>query len=174
MLNATLLADAGDQRIGSPDFALLKLATGPPPTVIPLPLTVEIAKLEPVVTAGFPGFELKIDPQFEALLEKGEWSAIPEMVVSSGEISVVRGGGAEPTLIAHTAIVSQGNSGGPLVDRCGRVIGINTLIRIDDHSQRQGNYALGGSALIAYLRQHQIPVTVAEKKCTATITAATP
>ncbi len=173
LLNATSTPGASD-RLGAPDFALLKLATATPPAIPPLPLTIEVAKLEPVVAAGFPGFELKLDPQFEALLEKGEWSAIPEMVVSSGEISVVRGGGAEPTLIAHTAIVSQGNSGGPLVDRCGRVIGINTLIRLDDHSRRQGNYALGGEALLAYLRQHQIPITFSEKKCTAMTTAVAP
>lgn len=174
LLNATPMAESADRGLAAPDFALLKLAAATPPALAPLPLTLEVAKLEPVVTAGFPGFELTLDPKFKALLEKGEWSAIPELVVSSGEISVVRGGGAEPTLIAHTAIVSQGNSGGPLVDRCGRVIGINTLIRLDDNSRRQGNYALGGNALLAYLRQHQIPITVAEKKCAATTTAAAP
>jgi S1-C subfamily serine protease len=164
LLNATPLSGSRDS-LNTPDFALLKLVTGT--TTTPLPLTVEVEKLEPVVTAGFPGFELRLDPKFAALLDKGEISAVPEMVVSSGEISVVRGGGDDPTVIAHTAIVSQGNSGGPLVDRCGRVIGINTLIRLDDDSRRQGNYALGGKALLAYLRQHQIPVTVAEKKCAA-------
>lgn len=174
LLNATSMSDSADRSLASPDFALLKLAAATPPALAPLPLTLEVAKLEPVVTAGFPGFELTLDPKFKALLEKGEWSAIPELVVSSGEISVVRGGDAEPTLIAHTAIVSQGNSGGPLVDRCGRVVGINTLIRLDDNSRRQGNYALGGNALLAYLRQHQIPITVAEKKCTATTTVAAP
>lgn len=166
LLNATPLSESRDS-LNTPDFALLKLNTGTPPEVLPLPLTVEVEKLEPVVTAGFPGFELRLDPKFVALLDKGEISAVPEMVVSSGEISVVRGGGDDPTVIAHTAIVSQGNSGGPLVDRCGRVVGINTLIRLDDDSRRQGNYALGGNALLAYLRQHQIPITVAEKKCAA-------
>jgi hypothetical protein len=34
-------------------------------------------------------------------------------------------GGAR--LIQHTAVVNPGNSGGPLFDECGRVIGINTL-----------------------------------------------
>ncbi len=167
LLNATPLSETRE-RLNTPDFALLKITTGAAGSA--LPLTALVEKLEPVVAAGFPGFELQIDPQFAALLDKNEMSAIPELVMSSGEISVVRGEGAAPIIIAHTAIVSQGNSGGPLVDRCGRVVGINTLIRLDDESRRQGNYALGGDALLAYLRQQQIPVTVADNPCTAKIT----
>lgn len=164
LLNATPLSENREQ-LNTPDFALLKLDA--PSTGAALPLTAQVEKLEPVVAAGFPGFELQVDPQFAALLDKNELSAIPELVMSSGEISVVRGADAAPTVIAHTAIVSQGNSGGPLVDRCGRVVGINTLIRLDDESRRQGNYALGGAALLAYLRQQQIPVSVAENPCMA-------
>lgn len=167
LLNATPLSETRE-RLNTPDFALLKITTGT--ASFALPLTALVEKLEPVVAAGFPGFELQVDPKFAALLDKNEMSAIPELVMSSGEISVVRGEGAAPTIIAHTAIVSQGNSGGPLVDRCGRVVGINTLIRLDDESRRQGNYALGGDALLAYLRQHQIPVTVANHPCKAKTT----
>ena len=166
LLNATPLSETRE-RLNTPDFALLRLVTETPGPA--LPLTAIVEKLEPVVAAGFPGFELQVDPKFAALLDNNEMSAIPELVMSSGEISVVRGEGEAPTIIAHTAIVSQGNSGGPLVDRCGRVVGINTLIRLDDESRRQGNYALGGNALLAYLHQQQIPVTVAENPCTAKI-----
>lgn len=169
LLNATPLSEKREG-LNTPDFALLKLTTGTSTNTATLPLTALVEKLEPVVAAGFPGFELQVDPKFAALLEKNEMSAIPELVMSSGEISVVRVEDETPTVIAHTAIVSQGNSGGPLVDRCGRVVGINTLIRLDDESRRQGNYALGGHALLAYLRQHQIPVTVVENPCTAKVT----
>lgn len=37
-------------------------------------------------------------------------------------------GGGESDFIQHTAEVRQGNSGGPLVNQCGHVIGINTFI----------------------------------------------
>src|SRR3546814_3605449 len=36
-------------------------------------------------------------------------------------------------MLVHTAKISRGNSGGPLVDQCGRIVGINSAItRADD------------------------------------------
>lgn len=153
------------ERLDAPDFALLKLEGSALDQVEPLPLALSVEKLAPVVAAGFPSFELGLDANFMSLLENGEMAAVPEVVMSGGAVSVVRSDGNQPTLIAHTAVVSQGNSGGPLLDRCGRAVGINTSIRLDKESLRQGNYALGGTALLAYLRQQQIPVTVAEQPC---------
>lgn len=152
--------DAGER-----DYAVLRLKTTATGTVEVLALSDGATKLDPVVAAGFPGFEISLDPKYKALLDGGDRSAVPEVVVSSGEVSVIQPLSNSLPVIAHTAVVSQGNSGGPLVDRCGRVVGINTFIRTDDQSMRQGNYALAASDLIRYLREHNIAVQVATSRC---------
>ena len=52
-----------------------------------------------------------------------------EPYVTPGSIalfSTVAPGGARIDTIFHTAPINPGNSGGPLIDACGRVIGVNT------------------------------------------------
>ena len=52
-----------------------------------------------------------------------------EPYVTPGSIalfSAVAPGGARIDTIFHTAPINPGNSGGPLIDACGRVIGVNT------------------------------------------------
>lgn len=51
---------------------------------------------------------------------------------SEGNLSNTQGVDGVAMLV-HTAKISRGNSGGPLVDQCGRIVGINTAItRADD------------------------------------------
>jgi S1-C subfamily serine protease len=59
----------------------------------------------------------------------------PRTSASLGEGSI-----EYPQLIEHQAPVNHGNSGGPLVDDRGRLIGINTLTGAEPGSQTQGQY----------------------------------
>jgi serine protease Do len=73
-------------------------------------------------------------------------SAQPNLVTTEGSVSVVEtrfdGDGDIPDLpsvIQHTARVNPGNSGGPLLNRAGEVVGMNTVL-IESLDQ---NYAVG-------------------------------
>ena len=91
----------------------------------PLSLAVEepVPLLE-VLSYGYPG-EANID-QVEGSVE----SLVA--TVTDGIVSRLVGRpwttkGPKLTVVQHTAAITNGNSGGPVIDRCGRVLGVNTL-----------------------------------------------
>lgn len=145
------------------DYALLRLEGPAPAKVTPLGFTTGVQKLDHVVAAGYPGLITSDDPKLRALLLGGDIKAVPEMVFSAGEVAVILE--RQVPLIAHTAVVSMGNSGGPLVDRCGRVVGINTMIKVDENSRHQGNYALASGDILAFLGQHGVSAGQTEQRC---------
>lgn len=160
---ARLIASTNSSDIGSPDFAILRL-DAPVETALPLAVATRVDKLSRVVTAGFPGYITGTDAAFSDLQE-GRMTAAPSMVFTSGEVNVVQRQPSGTTIVIHTADMSQGNSGGPLVDLCGRVVGVNTFIGIDEDSGRRGLYALSGGDLLAFLAASGIAASGATDAC---------
>ncbi|CAN1544829.1 Trypsin-like peptidase domain containing protein [Caulobacteraceae bacterium] len=68
--------------------------------------------------------------------------------------------------IVHTAVVSQGSSGGPLVDECGRVIGVNTGI---DVGRGSFAFAQGIDILAMMAEEAGVSLTLVTTQCSGAI-----
>jgi S1-C subfamily serine protease len=140
---------------GQADFAVIKVDDVPAGSVRPLPVAAEPAALSDVVAAGYPSIAIAQDRNLRRLLA-GDLKAAPEVVLTKGTVSAVQNKERNTPMVLHSADISAGNSGGPLIDSCGRVVGINTYI-VTSRQTTKANYALGGSWLAAFLRGAKTP-----------------
>jgi S1-C subfamily serine protease len=161
-IRASLLAQTPSSDIYNPDVAALTVpgATG----IQPLSLTRRAEQLDVVVAAGFPGMLLNADSAFAPLLH-GDLGAMPSVILTDGRINALQTAPTGLPILPHSAQLAPGNSGGPLVDACGRVVGINTFINVSAEEAVHINYAEKADAVLAFLQSHQIPVSDSEAPC---------
>jgi hypothetical protein len=73
-------------------------------------------------------------------------------VKTSGTISAGRSSQSFDTVL-HTAPLAAGNSGGPLVDDCGRVLGVNSFGSVSDGADAEFGFAVSWREIASFLRQ---------------------
>lgn len=150
---ATLVAQATD---GGRDYAILQVTLPDGAEISELPFAEHTQRTDKIGAWGFPDIVGKNDPAYRRLLRDADLSAVPELSYTEGVVSALLE--RKPPLIVHTAPISPGNSGGPLLNAAGEIVGINTMITLDEESYRQASIALSGRDLHDFLQQHGIPV----------------
>lgn len=138
---ASIVSTTGPSNFGGADFALLRISQ-PVANIKPLAIGYKPASLQQVIAVGFPGSGIKLDAD----------QNFPSHIFTSGDISAIQPQNNGVDLVIHTADISAGNSGGPLVDRCGSVMGVNTFVaKEDDKFESRRLYALSADSLRKFL-----------------------
>lgn len=139
------------------DLALIELQSGRlPPAVI---YTGPANSGARVAALGYPG---NVDL---ATARSATDYIIPRSPVrSEGSISNMQAIDGVSALL-HTAKISRGNSGGPLVDECGRIVGINTFITRADDGDSAFGFAISVRELTRFLGESDQDFTSVGTAC---------
>lgn len=145
------------------DFALLSIdeQVGIPLTLVNVQSPGDY-KLDKVFAAGFPGSVIESDENFINLIQTDEFS-VPDLVITDGTVSSHQKVFGEVLAFVHTAQISGGNSGGPLVNQCGDVMGMNTFINSSTDGVR--NFSLVSSELLRFLSRSMVVPRVSAREC---------
>ena len=99
------------------DLAVLRIRGDSFHALRPLPLAVSPpSALLDVIAVGFPGAANAITTALAPSYNEGNVGRVVEGTWGLGALRIVQ----------HSADINPGNSGGPLIDVCGRVVGVNT------------------------------------------------
>ncbi|OJY70008.1 MAG: serine protease [Sphingobium sp. 66-54] len=85
-------------------------------------------------------------------------------VRTSGTVSAGRASKQFDTIL-HTAPLAAGNSGGPLIDDCGRVVGLNSFGSLSDGSDAEYGFAVSNREIASFLRQAGVQVQRSSEPC---------
>lgn len=139
------------------DLALIEIVEGRVPTTAIYSGPFEAG--EEVVALGYPG---NVDAA--TAVDAADYITPRTPVRSNGNLSnqqVIDGIAA----MVHTASIARGNSGGPLVDECGRVVGVNTFITRADNGDSPFAFAISNRELTRFLGEANQPYSAIASPC---------
>jgi S1-C subfamily serine protease len=172
VISAVVVAEGNGDPLN--DFALLRVA--PQSTIEAFTLALPVRPMESVVSAGFPGLYMATDPSFQRL-KRGDASAAADLapVFQAGVVNHLQRYAEDGvTLVVHSAEIAPGNSGGPLVDACSRVLGVNTFDRsASDRAAIRARYALGSDGLSAFLASAGLDLKPEQGACVSEVSSET-
>lgn len=67
--------------------------------------------------------------------------------------------------VLHTAPIARGNSGGPLLDGCGRVLGVNSFGAESEGADGEFFFAVSARELVPFLRANEVTPRINETPC---------
>ncbi|MEE4154929.1 MAG: serine protease [Erythrobacter sp.] len=141
------------------DLALLEIASGGL-RLPPLTLAAGAGGGSGEVSAV--GYPMNVDLA-QGLAIDDIFSAQPP-VMSRGFLSGERPSRQFDTIL-HTAPIARGNSGGPLLDGCGRVVGVNSFGADSDGSDAEFYFAVSLRELLPFLRANEVEPRVNAMPC---------
>jgi len=153
------------------DFALLRV-DGVSQSAFTVLNPTDTLKLQSVVAAGYPNDILASDTEFNALVRGGDATAVPGLTFTDGTINTEQDLTPETHVFVHSAAVARGNSGGPLIDMCGRLVGVNTFVR--QGSLRNLNFALSAQDMVEFLEGTDAAPSVVTDACAPQVVRASP
>lgn len=141
------------------DLALIEITQGNlrlPPLTLAGQLSSDMGEVSSV------GYPMNVDRAQG--LEIGDIFRAQPPVKSRGFLS-----GARPSrqfdTILHTAPIARGNSGGPLLDQCGRVLGVNSFGADSNGSDAEFYFAVSMKEVRPFLRANNIEARVNASPC---------
>lgn len=135
-------------------------------------------KLAEVIAIGFPGaanLNKELVPETDA---RGVPLTDLEATVTTGVVSRMTFSHLKLTAdqllsartVQHNAAINPGSSGGPLLDSCGQVVGVNTLQGVD----AQGVFfSIHAGELLRFMREAKVRYATTARSCSTSVLAGT-